>query len=165
VNRPLGVLRTLLRQALRWKFISEVPEIEFEDESAGVVRFLRPDEATRLLAECRKSRNPALADLVEFAMFTGVRRGEALGLTWDRVDRARGVVLLTETTNGRPRARWRAGGRRTLPGSCSAVATGTASGRRGLPPSKQPASRSFDSTTCATPPRPGSSSRAGRSAR
>jgi integrase len=36
-------------------------------------------------------------------MFTGVRRGEALGLTWDRVDRSRGVVLLTETKNGRPR--------------------------------------------------------------
>jgi integrase len=67
------------------------------------VRFLRPDEATRLLAACQKSRNAALIDLVEFAMFTGVRRGEALGLTWDRVDRARGVVLLTETKNGRPR--------------------------------------------------------------
>jgi hypothetical protein len=51
VNRPLGLLRTLLRQALRRKFISEVPEIELEDESAGVVRFLRPDEATRLLAD------------------------------------------------------------------------------------------------------------------
>jgi integrase len=36
-------------------------------------------------------------------MFTGVRRGEAPGLTWDRVDRARGVVLLTETKNGGPR--------------------------------------------------------------
>ena len=103
VNRPLGLLRTMLRQALRWKYIPEVPEIEFEDEPAGVVRFLRPDEATRLLDACRKSRNTVLADLVEFAMFTGVRRGEALGLTWDRVDRARGVVLLTETKNGRPR--------------------------------------------------------------
>jgi integrase len=26
-------------------------------------------------------------------MFTGTRRGEALGLTWARVDRARGVVM------------------------------------------------------------------------
>jgi integrase len=67
-------------------FCRDAPEIEFEDESAGVVRFLRPDEATRLLTACRKSRNTALADLVEFAMFTGVRRGEALGLSWDRVD-------------------------------------------------------------------------------
>jgi len=65
--------------------------------------FLRSDEATRLLAACRKSRNGVLADLVEFAMFTGVRRVEALSLTWDRVDRSRGVVLLTETKSGRPR--------------------------------------------------------------
>jgi integrase len=165
VNRPLGLLRTLLRQALRWKFISEVPEIEFEDESAGVVRFLRPDEATRLLAACRQSRNTALADLVEFAMFTGVRRGEALGLTWDRVDRARGVVLLTETKNGRPRARWRAGGRRRYRVRVRQSQLEQLPAGVGLPPSKQPASRSFDSTTCATPPRPGSSSRAGRSAR
>ena len=43
-NRPLGLLRNLLRQALRWKIIPEVPEIEFEDEPAGIVRFLRTDE-------------------------------------------------------------------------------------------------------------------------
>jgi integrase len=103
INRPLGLLRNLLRQAAKWKVITEVPEIEFEEESAGVVRFLTPEEATRLLAAARKSRNAALVDLVEFAMFTGVRRGEALGLTWDRVDRSRGVVLLIETKNGRPR--------------------------------------------------------------
>ena len=103
INRPLGLLRNLLRQAAKWKVITEVPEIDFEEESAGVVRFLTPEEATRLLAAARKSRNTALVDLVEFAMFTGVRRGEALGLTWDRVDRSRGVVLLIETKNGRPR--------------------------------------------------------------
>jgi len=33
-NQPLGLLRNLLRQALRWKIIPEVPEIEFEDEPA-----------------------------------------------------------------------------------------------------------------------------------
>jgi integrase len=103
INRPLGLLRNLLRQAAKWKVITEVPEIEFEEESAGVVRFLTPEEATRLLTAAQKSRNTALVDLVEFAMFTGLRRGEALGLTWDRVDRSRGVVLLIETKNGHPR--------------------------------------------------------------
>ena len=38
-----------------------------------------------------------LRDLVEFALFTGLHRGEVLSLTWERVDRARGVILLDVT--------------------------------------------------------------------
>jgi integrase len=39
-------------------------------------------------------------------MFTGVRRGEALALTWDRVDRARGVVRLGLTKSGKMTMRY-----------------------------------------------------------
>jgi integrase len=56
-----------------------------------------------VLSTCKRSRNAALADLVEFSLFTGVRRGEALGLRWDRVDRARGVIRLELTKSGRRR--------------------------------------------------------------
>jgi len=47
--------------------------------------------------------NPALVDLVELALYTGMRQGELLELTWGRVDRARGVVLLEITKSGRRR--------------------------------------------------------------
>jgi integrase len=40
---------------------------------------------------------------VELSLFTGLRQGEAIGLTWDRVDRARGVLLLEVTKSGRRR--------------------------------------------------------------
>jgi integrase len=103
VNRPLGLLRSLLRQAKKWKVLEEVPEIEFEDEPQGRLQWLTPEEAMRLLAAAKQSRNAALADLVEFAMFTGVRRGEALSLTWNNVDRARGVIVLVKTKNDKPR--------------------------------------------------------------
>jgi integrase len=74
-----------------------------EREAEGRLRWLTPEEATRLLDASRKSRNEHLTDLVEFALFTGMRRGEVLALTWERVDRARGVVLLDVTKSGKRR--------------------------------------------------------------
>ena len=92
VNRPLALLRHLLRLAHEeWGELESIPKIKTEKEPQGRLRWLTKDEAARLLEVCRASRNKTLADLVEFSVFTGVRRGEALGLTWDRVDRARGV--------------------------------------------------------------------------
>jgi integrase len=44
-----------------------------------------------------------LADIVEFCLFTGLRQAEALGLTWERVDRSRSVVVLEVTKSGRRR--------------------------------------------------------------
>ena len=104
VNRALALLRHLLRLAHdEWELLEVVPRIRLEREPEGRLRWLTPEEATRLLDACRESRNADLTDLVEFALFTGMRRGEVLGLTWERVDRARGVVLLDVTKSGRRR--------------------------------------------------------------
>ena len=104
VNRPLALLRHLLRLAHEeWGELDVVPKIRTEKEPQGRLRWLTQEEATNVLAACKKSRNVTLADLVEFSLFTGVRRGEALGLTWDRVDRARGVIRLELTKSGRRR--------------------------------------------------------------
>src|SRR5438094_42033 len=82
-----------------WATLSSVPRIRLEKEPQGRLRWLTPEEATSLFEACSESRNADLPDLVEFVLFTGLRRGEALGLTWERVDRARGVVLLNVTKN------------------------------------------------------------------
>jgi integrase len=104
INRPLALLRHLLRLAHEeWGMIDAVPKIRGEKEPQGRLRWLTQEEATKLLTACKKSRNSTLADLVEFCLFTGIRRGEALGLTWDRVDRSRGVIRLELTKSGRRR--------------------------------------------------------------
>jgi integrase len=104
VNRPLTILRHLLRLAHEeWGALDAVPKIRLEKEPQGRLRWLTQEEARKLLGACKKSRNAALADLVEFALFTGLRKSEALGLTWNRVDRARGVIRLELTKSGRRR--------------------------------------------------------------
>src|SRR5205814_5210643 len=98
------LLRHLLRLAHEeWAVLQVIPSIKLEKEPQGRLRWLKPEDATALLTACRKSKNPALADVVEFSVFTGLRRGEALGLTWDRVDRSRGVVRLEMTKSGKRR--------------------------------------------------------------
>jgi integrase len=104
INRPLQMLRHLLRLAHEeWEVLSSVPRIRLERESQGRLRWLTTEEATLLLGACRAQKNAALVDLVEFAIFTGLRQAEALELAWDSVDRSRGVILLEETKGGRRR--------------------------------------------------------------
>lgn len=64
------------------------------------VRWITHEEATRLLAAARQEpRAPHIADWIKLALNTGCRRGELLGLTWDRVDLARGVIYLEPEHN------------------------------------------------------------------
>ncbi len=104
INRPLAALRHLLQLACdEWEVLSAVPKIRLEKEPQGRVRWLEPDEEVRLLDACRTSRTKQLAAIVTVALETGLRRGELLGLTWDRVDLSRGVIRLEVTKSGRRR--------------------------------------------------------------
>lgn len=104
INRPLAALRHLLQLAHEeWGALTAVPKIRLEKEPEGRIRWLEPDEEARLLAACAKSRNQELVKIVTVALETGLRRGELLGLTWDRVDLSRGVIRLEHTKSGKRR--------------------------------------------------------------
>jgi integrase len=113
INRPLALLRHLLRLAHEeWEAVSTRPRIRLEQEPEGRIRWLEPDEEARLRTACRgvdTQRAAAtlppisLAELVLVALETGMRQGEILGLTWERVNLSRGVILLERTKGGRRR--------------------------------------------------------------
>jgi integrase len=104
VNRPLALLRHLLRLAHEeWEAIESVPRIRLEKEPQGRLRWLTQEQITRLLEACAKSKNKELGGAVIIALNTGLRRGELLGLTWERVDLSRGVLQLELTKSGRRR--------------------------------------------------------------
>ena len=103
INRPKAFLRHVLMLAQEWGELTVIPRIKTGKELPRL-RWLRPEEAERLLEACEKSQNKALADLVALALHTGLRRSEALGLTWARVDRATGLIHLDKTKNGDTRS-------------------------------------------------------------
>jgi len=72
-------------------------------EPEGRLRFLSEDEAVHLLEACRSSQNPFLHAIVTIALHTGMRRGEILGLAWERIDFSRAIIRIEETKSRRRR--------------------------------------------------------------
>ncbi|MEX0824321.1 MAG: hypothetical protein WD001_01740, partial [Woeseia sp.] len=83
VNRALEIVRRILYLARdEWEWITRIPKIRMLKEPKRRVRFLKAEEADRLLEAL-----PAhLAPVVRFALATGCRMREILRLEWDRVD-------------------------------------------------------------------------------
>ena len=101
VNRELALLRHLLRLAHEeWGALATVPRVRLAKEPEGRIRWLEPAEEAALLAACGKSKNTLLAGIVTLALETGMRPGEIMGLTWERVELSRGVLRLERMRGG-----------------------------------------------------------------
>ena len=57
-------------------------------------RRLREGELDRLTAAARSCRNKLILPIVLFAIATGMRRGEILGLRWQHIDQERRTILI-----------------------------------------------------------------------
>jgi len=103
VNRELSLLSHLFTKAIEWGHVTEHPmkggKVKKLPGETLRERILTLAEESRLLTEASDTLRPA----VILALDTGTRRGEILGLTWDRVDLRHGEILLTQTKNGRYR--------------------------------------------------------------
>ncbi len=69
----------------------------------GRLRYLDEAEIGKLMAACRTSRNRYLVSVVTLALHTGMRKGEILGLEWERVDFSTARLTLVQTKSGKPR--------------------------------------------------------------
>lgn len=106
VNRYLATLSHLFTAAQReWRLIDRNPvkEVSRKKEGKGRIRYLVDEERETLIEACERSDWKPLKALVQLAITTGARRGELLGLTWDRVDLKTGRATVIETKNGEPR--------------------------------------------------------------
>lgn len=62
-------------------------------------RFLEKDEIKRLLRACKNSKSQHLYPVVLFALLSGARKGEILGLKWMDLDFNRKLVTFYDTKN------------------------------------------------------------------
>lgn len=89
VNRVLEVLRAILRKSVdEWEWLDRVPKVRLLPEPTRRIRWLKADEAQRLLAELPEH----LADMATFSLATGLRRANVTGLQWSQVDLIRRVA-------------------------------------------------------------------------
>src|SRR5258708_13230757 len=95
INRALEVVRRILNVAHQdWRWLKGVPKIRMLKEPRRRVRFLRREEADRLIEALPEHMKP----IVEFALSTGCRAGEILGLEWSRVELTRKAAWLDPGT-------------------------------------------------------------------
>ncbi len=101
VNFELAQLRRGYRLAIEQGLLAVMPVFKIPKPRNARTGFFEPGEFFALLAELPD----ALRGLIRFLRATGWRRNEAVGLTWDQVDRDGCVIRLAgaQTKSGEPR--------------------------------------------------------------
>lgn len=96
----VALIRAIFRRAMReWEWIDRVPAFKTYSRGGKVrVRWITEEQAERLLKELPEHQR----DVVVFALATGLRQGNVLGLTWDRVQLGRRMATIAhgDTKNG-----------------------------------------------------------------
>ncbi len=104
VNKNISIIKHMFKKACEWDMVEEaiakkVRSVKLLEANNRRLRFLSQEECQSLINSCDRHLKP----IVIMALNTGMRRGEILNLTWDRVDLKHGFILLDITKNGERR--------------------------------------------------------------
>ena len=80
-----------------------VDRVKMPPSSPARNRRLESGEFERLEEAAKQTKNPHIWPIIVFAIETGMRRGEILGLRWEHVDLDRRIAYLPLTKNGSSR--------------------------------------------------------------
>jgi len=88
-NRYLALIRAILRKARdEWGWLDTIPSVKLSPEPRRRIRWLTGEEAERLIDALPSYH----AEVVRFALATGLRRANLLGLEWSQIDMTRRVA-------------------------------------------------------------------------
>lgn len=100
-NRYVALIRAILRKAEReWEWIERAPAFRTYREPQRRISWVTGEQAQGLIDELPESYR----DVVRFALATGLRQGNILGLRWEQVDLRRRVAWIfgDEAKGGQP---------------------------------------------------------------
>lgn len=98
-NRYLALIRSIFNRAMKiWEWIDKTPHVSLYREPKVRVRYLTTPEIHRLMRELPDH----LKRIFQFAIMTGLRKANILGLRWSQVDFIRKQIVIdgTETKAG-----------------------------------------------------------------
>ena len=86
VNRVLALMRSLLKCAKdEWEWLDTIPSVKLLPEATTRLRWLKHEEAERLLGELPVHLNA----MARFTLATGLRESNVCGLQWSQLDMQR----------------------------------------------------------------------------
>ena len=93
INRKLMLLKGMFSRAIEWGVLhgpNPCDPVKPLKENNQKERYLSVEEIKQLLAQCKNE----LLDVVEFALSTGMRAGEIVGLKWTDIDFTLGLIYV-----------------------------------------------------------------------
>jgi integrase len=105
-NRYMAALSSAYSTCVReWQWVKENPVLKIKKlrENKGRERYLETHEITRLLNACKNSKSPHLYAITLFALCSGARKGELLGIKHKNLDLKRRTATFEGTKNGETR--------------------------------------------------------------
>lgn len=100
ITRELVTLRAALRWAVEHKWINSDPRVEVPSSTPPRERWLRRDEAARLILNCDSFH---VRLFVALGLYTAARAGAILSLTWPQVDFESGIINFSPGTGNKRR--------------------------------------------------------------
>src|SRR5262249_3270013 len=100
-----AVLNSALKQAVKWRLIPQNPAamVELPKTDRKEMQALTPEQAKKFLQAASCDR---FGVLFNFALVTGMRPSEYLGLQWSDIDFDAGVVTVVRTLTWTHRGQW-----------------------------------------------------------
>jgi len=93
-NRTINMEVMLLSQALGSTWRTLWPKLRKLEENHNAGRALSAEEESKILEAAARNKSPLIYPYLMTLLWTGLRAGEALGLTWGRVDFERGEIVV-----------------------------------------------------------------------